>query len=991
MTKSRSIRSVITTAITIALLAFLASCGGGGDSGSVAGATGSITLVADITTIPADGSSSVIIKATVKDSAGNPVRHYTDVNFHTTLGHFRNNSTSYTVQTQPPLDDKGWPDRSADPTGVAEVALIAGTTPGTAKVTISSNNVSQAITIEFTGSGPVTPAFLSMAISQTNVKSDNSETATVTATVLDVHKAVIEGIVLAFSASGGQISASSAQTDENGHASITFSSGTVDKSNRTVTITATVTGLPAEIIPIQITGSTLEISGGTTSLKVGATDTLTITAKDAGGTPVFNAPIALNTSGPEVQLSIDSGRTSVTGQLSATITGKSAGSVTVTAKWAEDPQATYAYTVGSTGDTFEIVLPTGDQFDTRTRNTSDVVITGPSTNISFVNASPAVINRTSGSFVADGYEAGDMIMVGGSTEDNDGVYTVDTVAAGNLTLVAGETLKNETAGAAVTITNAVLVRVHAPTQTNVVFSTTIGVWDKGLSAVVEKPVNNKYASAVLSSSLAGSATVQVYDAADPTTTDRFTVAFSAPSGDAAQITLQSNTYVVAPSVGGITNTTALTATVRTSKAAGGQVVREAAVAFSIVNPTGGGETVSPVVVLTDASGEAETTFTSGSLSSGAEGVTVTATVVGRGKTPDNTTIAFFNTPAPGADRITRGDGGSFVTDAFKTGDQIRVQGSTSNDGYYILSGVSTSTLILGANDALNTETMGASVTITAVTASVNIVIGGTAGSVVIGRGSEVSQVDPATYSLPMSVLVADSNGNPVAGAVVTLSAWPKQYSSGVWYNADDDELTAHYLPYITGTFPNEDKNENMILDPGEDTNGDGELTPPNSAAGNVPKTVTTDENGVATFNLVYLKSSAAWIVDRIRASTFVLGTETTSSMSFRLPYARTEGEAGNLPDSPYPIGLTTGTTAKVGYTFPTFGNAGFDSFQPLSNLSAGSSSISGHDYTYDPTGGIQAKVGNQIWDYITASGKISDYLGWETSIHAYFPIRTIIR
>ena len=104
------------------------------------GSSGSISLTADVASIPADGSSSATIRAVVTDSAGNPVRNFTDVTFTTSLGHFRNGSYTYTVQTQPPLVATA-SEPPAAPTGVVETALIAGTKAGSAKVTVRSNNV----------------------------------------------------------------------------------------------------------------------------------------------------------------------------------------------------------------------------------------------------------------------------------------------------------------------------------------------------------------------------------------------------------------------------------------------------------------------------------------------------------------------------------------------------------------------------------------------------------------------------------------------------------------------------------------------------------------------------------------------------------------------------------------------------------------------------------------------------------------------------------
>ena len=61
--------------------------------------------------------------------------------------------------------------------------------------------------------------------------------------------------------------------------------------------------------------------------------------------------------------------------------------------------------------------------------------------------------------------------------------------------------------------------------------------------------------------------------------------------------------------------------------------------------------------------------------------------------------------------------------------------------------------------------------------------------------------------------------------------------------------------------------------------------------------VTTDENGVASFYLIYPKASAAWITARIEASTIVLGTETQSTYTFGLGWKA--GEECSLPHSPY--------------------------------------------------------------------------------------------
>ncbi|RZB30229.1 MAG: hypothetical protein SRB1_02509 [Desulfobacteraceae bacterium Eth-SRB1] len=768
-----------------------------------------------------------------------------------------------------------------------------------------------------TSGSTATASSIQLSANPIAVKSDNSDSSIITARVLDASNAVIEGITVAFSAGGGQISASSADTDANGQAQITLSSGTSDPSNQVVTITGTVSGLSSQV-PVQITGSTLTLSTDNSNITDDGSTTavLTITAKDAGGTPVYNIPVTLSVNGTGVAtLSAYTGNTDINGELQVTVTATGAGSVTVTATGL-GTTGTQTYTVSPVGALFGITSPTTDPYSLSTNT--------------------------------------------------------------NLTIT-----------------------VNAPALASVQFATSLGTLtgaiDGNTGQVIEESVSvaNGTASAVFSSSQAGLATIQVFDPNNSSTSDTLGVAITAPAVNAARVTLQSSTYVLAPSSGGISNTATLTATVRTSGSPQ-QVVGSAPVAFSIENPTGGGETVSPVVVYTNGSGVATTTFTSGSLPS-VTPVIVSARVVGEGTTGLLTNVLSFNNSDP--DTITRSDGGSFVTDGFETGEQIRVQGSASNDGIYIIETVVASALALNIGETLAAEAAapGVTVTITAVSSALDpgITIGGTAGSVVIGRGSEITVLNATSYALPMSVLVADSNGNAVSGAVVSLSAWPAQYSSGTWYDEDPEPDSEKFVPYISGTFDNEDLNENTFLDPGEDTSGDGLLTPPNSAAGTLPATVTTGENGVANFDLVYLKDHANWIRDRIMASRFVLGTETTSSIIFRLPYALEEGEAGDLNDSPYPVGLIVaigGVTTS--YTFPVFTNIGTDTFTPIhGDIAVGTQRKYTFDLpTYDTEQSTISVVGDVITDWVTIIGSAVDpETGASSPIGTIVPVQIIVK
>ena len=570
---------------------------------------------------------------------------------------------------------------------------------------------------------------ISLGTSKVAVQSDSLDSATITATVLYGNKAVVEGVTVTFSANGGQISASSVDTDENGQAEILFSCGTVDKTNQTVTITAQIEGLDAITIPIPIKGTTITLfSGETTSIAVGESpEILTVLAQDAGGSPIYDALLTLSaTPAGIVSLSKDTGVTDLAGEFEVSVTGNQAGDVTITVEGL-GTTATQTYTVNSSGAVFGIVFPEEDPC----------------------------------SLFTDQY---------------------------------------------LTIT------VNSPKGHNVQFATTVGLLsddDESDQSVVTADGSDGSASAVLRSSQAGVATVQVFDATDSSITDSLTVAIATPWSGDGQISLQTSAAVVAPSTGDTTNSITLFATVRDLW---DDVVSGVPVVFSIEDPTAGGEYIFPVIAYTNDHGVATSRFTSGSLATDANGVTVRAAVVGTEIDDD----------------------------------------------------------------------------------SVKIVIGGTAGSVTIGRSTKISSNETNTsYILPMSVLVADSNGNPVPSATVSLNLWPSKYHVGYWYEVGEE----WFVGYTSYGNNNEDENKNLILDAGEDLNRDGELTPPNSAAGTLPATVTTDENGVGNFNLVYLKNSAVWIEDEIITSTLVSGTETVATLTFTLPYM--VGEEENLPPCPY--------------------------------------------------------------------------------------------
>jgi hypothetical protein len=894
---------------------FLFSCGGGGggdsiDSESTAstssstgsestagGATAVIEKTNDAISMPADGASSVALTYTLKDSTGNPVAQGTSATLTTNLGSFANGLQTCIAKT-------------SDATGVITVSLMAGTQAGTATVTILSNGITQSKTVEITTVPTATPAFIKLNASPLSVKSDNSDSATVTATVLDVNYAVIEGVTVQFSASGGQISAVSDVTDANGEATVSFSSGTLDPSNQVVTVTGTVSAL-SSMAPVQVTGSTIDMDHTRLTISDDGTitDTLTITALDAASRPVDGIPVSISvTPGTgNATVSLSSDITDVNGKIAPIVVkGTAPGTVTVSASGL-NASAIKVYTVTGAGlPVFGITSPTNDP---QAMSTSDPPLS---------------------------------------------------------------------------------ITVKAPGLANVRFATSLGTLSTSTAVpaetgqVVNEPVDpvTETATVAFSCPQAGLATIQVFDPNNLDTSDTIRIALTAPAVDAALITIQPSASVVAPSRTNVTNTITLKATVRTSSESGYQVVGNAPVVFSIENPTGGGEQISPVVVYTDSKGEAKTTFTSGQLSS-ITPVVAAAQVIGEGTTGPLTDVISFNDNNPLADTVTRSDGGDFTDpagDGFERGETIRVKGSQNNDGTYIVDAVTPGVLTLRGGeltDELAVVGAGKTVTILSVAESTPITIGGTAGSVVIGAGTLLEAPDPTYYKLPMAVQVADHNGQGVSGAQVALNLWPAFYKTGGWYDENPKPAEIRYTTYISGTFPNEDVNQNLIEESWEDTNGDGDLTPPNSAGGSIPATVTTDENGVATFYLMYLKTNGIWITDRITASTVALGTEISSQMHVTLPVLESDVTSGDLPaatnlQSPYPLSfkIALGKTTSP-YPLPIFRGDIDDDGVSDDSYAAAAGIMAGNNYTFyaDPLLYTNPAV---VQDTITIEGWVKD-------------------
>ena len=171
------------------------------------GATVSITLSAEPTSLPGDGSGTSKIAATLLDSAGNPVPVGTSVSFSTDLGSFPGGK-NFSVSTD-------------DDTGLVIVSLIAGTIDGICTVTVESNSATQSITVPFFSEDTHgATAKIKLSAKPKSIPGDGSGSSIITATLLDsAGNPVPVGTSVSFSTSlgnfpGGKIF--SVSTDDDG-------------------------------------------------------------------------------------------------------------------------------------------------------------------------------------------------------------------------------------------------------------------------------------------------------------------------------------------------------------------------------------------------------------------------------------------------------------------------------------------------------------------------------------------------------------------------------------------------------------------------------------------------------------------------------------------------------------------------------------------------------------------------------------------------------
>jgi hypothetical protein len=135
-------------------------------------------------------------------------------------------------------------------------------------------------------------AAIDLLASSTQVPSDGSKPATITALVKDGNNTVVEGQPVTFRASSGSLNVLEGTTNASGQATAEIGPGG-NSENRTITVTASVGGVESSV-DVQVSGTTLTLDGPS-SLVSGSSGNWIATLKDSGGAGISGKSVQVST------------------------------------------------------------------------------------------------------------------------------------------------------------------------------------------------------------------------------------------------------------------------------------------------------------------------------------------------------------------------------------------------------------------------------------------------------------------------------------------------------------------------------------------------------------------------------------------------------------------------------------------------------------------------------------------------------------------------
>jgi hypothetical protein len=248
---------------------------------------------------------------------------------------------------------------------LAGVAIVLAACSGTDNTLVGDGSAG--------GNQQQTPdvATLTLLTSSTQIPSDGTANATITALVQDTNNNVMQDVGVVFTADSGSLVVSQPMTtDANGTVTATLSTAG-DPTNRTITVTALAAGTVQSTVAVDVLGTSVRIDGPN-SLPLGDTGDYTVVLTDAGDNGIGNQTVTLASSNGN-GLSQTDVMTNAAGEASFSLTADNGGDDTLSAS-ALGVQVEKTVTVSPDAFAFVTPDPTGPLTEVDLGNTLSVQV-----------------------------------------------------------------------------------------------------------------------------------------------------------------------------------------------------------------------------------------------------------------------------------------------------------------------------------------------------------------------------------------------------------------------------------------------------------------------------------------------------------------------------------------------------------------------------------------------------------------------------------------
>jgi len=765
----------VTSASAITL-AFIGAAGGG------PGSVGSVTITAGSSEIVADGASSTIITATVKDTNGKNIGDGTTVTFSTTAGTLSGATTTAN--------------------GKATATFTSPTNLGSATITATCGGVSDSTSVSFIA-GPV--AALNLTAKPSNLSADGISISTIEAAVSDANGNPVSSELVNFSAVSGSISISLAVADSSGIATIIYTApDTVGGGTDTITATSSngTTDTVTITLVAPLVGSVSATAGSSEIVANGTSNTvITATVKDTANN---NIP-----DGTVVTFSTTAGALS-----GATTTTSGKATVTLTSSTSLTSATITATVGGVSGNTSVNFIPGPVSAIALTAKPSSLTADGLDE-----SEIKAAVTDAQGHVVADGESISFSVTVGTGSVSAPFATTSNGVAAVTYTASTAAGIETVTAQSG-SVSSTVNIALVAPLVDSVSVTTVSSeiVADGTSSTLITATVKDTKGNNMPDGTTVNFATTAgTLSGATTTTNGRATVTLTSPTYlGSATVTataggVSGNTSV--SFIPGPVSAIALTATPNNLSADGSSTSAvKAAVTDAQGHVVADGETISFSVTTgtglvsapfaTTSNGVAAVTYTA----STAAGIEIVTAQSGSVSSTVNITLVAASvgsvSATAGSSEIVA-DGASITlitamvkdTKGYDIGDGTTVNFTTTAG---TLSAATATTVNGAAGVFLTSPTNVGSATITATvggvsgTASVSFIAGPPATVTVTATPANLTADGTSTSTIEVTAL--DANSNPVAdgetlsisalsGTLSALTATTKGGMAGVTYTA----------------------------------------------------------------------------------------------------------------------------------------------------------------------------------------------------------------